>query len=63
MPTVGGQRDRWRKSSYSDNEGANGACVEVAFVDQATAVRDSKNPGPALVFPAETWRTFLTNAD
>ncbi|GFE17046.1 toxin [Streptomyces glebosus] len=49
----------WRKSSYSDGNGGN--CVEVA--DDFTGivpVRDSKNPdGPALVFPAVGWTTFV----
>ena len=35
------------------------ACVEVAFVGEATAVRDSKNStGPALVFGPERWGVF-----
>ncbi|WP_371258601.1 MULTISPECIES: DUF397 domain-containing protein [unclassified Streptomyces] len=37
---------RWVKSSYSNN---GGACVEVATLPGAVAVRDSKNPqGPRL---------------
>ncbi|WP_030061746.1 DUF397 domain-containing protein [Streptomyces novaecaesareae] len=48
----------WVKSSYSNN---GGNCVEVAPDFPALApVRDSKNPqGPALVFPAEAWASFL----
>jgi hypothetical protein len=35
-------------------------CVEVAFVGEAVAVRDSKNPqGPALVFTRAEWDAFL----
>ncbi|WP_328958134.1 DUF397 domain-containing protein [Kitasatospora purpeofusca] len=48
----------WRKSSYSGN---GGNCVEIApdFVD-LLPVRDSKDPeGPALVFPADAWRSFI----
>lgn len=64
MPTVEVQDFRWRKSSYSDGDGHNGACVEVGFAGSVTAVRDSKNPvGPALVFPADSWRTFLAVTD
>jgi hypothetical protein len=41
---------QWRKSSYSGNNG--GQCVEVARnLPGVVAVRDSKNPGPALVLP------------
>jgi hypothetical protein len=48
----------WRKSSrsgpYSDN------CVEVAFVDSAVALRDSKDPtGPILLFTPEEWLAFV----
>ena len=37
--------------------------VEVAFVDQAIAVRDSKRPaGPALIFTAAEWDAFVGGA-
>lgn len=51
----------WRKSSYSGN---NGDCVEVALnLPGVVAVRDSKDPvGPALVFTADEWRAFLSDA-
>jgi hypothetical protein len=50
----------WRKSSRS---GAAGHCVEVAFVGQATAVRDSKNPdSPPLIFTGDEWDAFLEGA-
>ena len=45
---------RWLKSSRSGLACDN--CVEVAFVDDAIAVRDSKNPeGPALIFTPAEW--------
>ncbi|MFI1620579.1 DUF397 domain-containing protein [Streptomyces lydicus] len=49
----------WRKSSYSNGEGA--ACVEVAGGHPGVVpVRDSKNPhGPALVFPISRWSSFV----
>ncbi|MET8630947.1 DUF397 domain-containing protein [Kitasatospora sp. NPDC004669] len=49
----------WRKSTYSAQEGQ---CVEVAdgFSGQMP-VRDSKDPeGPALIFPAEAWHSFVS---
>ncbi|MGF1428991.1 DUF397 domain-containing protein [Kitasatospora sp. LaBMicrA B282] len=48
----------WRTSSYS---GAQSNCVQTAPADRAAmAVRDSKDPaGPALVFAAPAWRTFV----
>jgi hypothetical protein len=50
----------WKKSSRS---GAAGHCVEIAFVGQATAVRDSKDPnGPALVFTPAEWDAFVGGA-
>jgi hypothetical protein len=52
---------QWRKSNrsgpYSDN------CVEVAFVDSAIAVRDSKNAtGPVLLFTQAEWDAFVGGA-
>lgn len=49
----------WRKSSYSD--GGQGNCIEVAHnFPTAIPVRDSKTPhGPALVFPADSWASFV----
>ncbi|MBL1073668.1 DUF397 domain-containing protein [Nocardia sp. 2] len=47
---------RWFKSSYSET---SGQCVEVAFLHGGlVGVRDSKNPGPALVFTAAQWDVF-----
>jgi hypothetical protein len=52
-------RAEWRKSSLS---GANG-CVEIAFVDDRIAVRDSKDPsGPVLVFGLHEWSAFIRGA-
>ncbi|WP_229399420.1 DUF397 domain-containing protein [Micromonospora okii] len=46
----------WRKSSRSGDEGA---CVEMARVSGAVAVRDSKDQaGPALLFPPAAWAAF-----
>ncbi len=47
----------WIKSSYSVNEGQ---CVEIATLDNGTAIRDSKDPGgPVLRFTSAQWRAFL----
>ncbi|MCI4064707.1 DUF397 domain-containing protein [Micromonospora sp. R77] len=46
----------WRKSSHSGDEGA---CVEMAVLPGAVAVRDSKDPaGPTLRFTPAAWTTF-----
>lgn len=48
----------WRKSSYSGGNG--GQCVEVADLDPAVGVRDSKNPtGPALMFDRDAFAAFI----
>jgi hypothetical protein len=47
----------WHKSSRSSG---NGACVEVADLPEAIAVRDSKDPdGPRLAFSRQSWTTFV----
>jgi hypothetical protein len=54
-------RAQWLTSTRSGTDSDN--CVEVAFVDEAIAVRDSKNPGgPALVFTAAEWDAFVGGA-
>lgn len=49
MPTAQLPHAVWRKSTRSASQ--EGACVEVAGLPAAVAVRDSKDPaGPVLVF-------------
>nr|WP_033333330.1 DUF397 domain-containing protein [Streptomyces novaecaesareae] len=49
----------WVKSTYSQQ---GGDCLEVARGSlELMPVRDSKDPqGPALVFPAEAWKSFVS---
>jgi hypothetical protein len=54
-------RAQWFKSTRSGANSDN--CVEVAFVGEAIAVRDSKNPtGPALIFTPAEWDAFVGGA-
>ncbi len=49
----------WRKSSRSGANNAN--CVEVARLEDAVAVRDSKHPNDGmLVFSTSQWAAFVT---
>ncbi|MGC9666948.1 DUF397 domain-containing protein [Planosporangium sp. 12N6] len=52
---------RWRRSNRSGASSDN--CVEVAFVDGAIAVRDSRHPdGPVLLFTQSEWDAFVGGA-
>ncbi|MGH3906215.1 MAG: DUF397 domain-containing protein [Pseudonocardiaceae bacterium] len=56
MSEIDLSRAVWRRSTRSSG---NGACVEVATLSGAAAVRDSKHPtGPALIFTPTEWATF-----
>jgi Domain of unknown function (DUF397) len=47
----------WRKGSRSGGNG--GACIEIADMTRAVAVRDSKDPdGGMLAFSPSEWSTF-----
>jgi hypothetical protein len=49
---------QWRKASRSANDGA---CVEVALVNDQIAVRDSRNPGGGLLqYSAPSWHDFIS---
>ena len=49
-------RAAWRKSTRSGNNG----CIEVAFVGDQVAIRDSKDrSGPVLQFTHREWEAFL----
>ena len=51
----------WRKSKASGTYGDN--CVEVAFIDDAIALRDSKHAeGPVLLFTQGEWDAFVDGA-
>jgi len=51
----------WRKPARS--QGSGDACVEVAGLAAAVAVRDSKNPtGPVLAFNRQAWAVFAGQA-
>jgi hypothetical protein len=51
----------WRMSSFSGGN-TDDECVEVAFVGQVTAPRDSKNPaGGVLLLPTGAWTARRTH--
>jgi uncharacterized protein DUF397 len=48
---------KWRKSTYSQNDGA---CVEAALLTEAVAARDSKlSESPTVIFSGRGWTDFL----
>jgi Domain of unknown function (DUF397) len=52
----------WRKSTRSGG-GNDSNCVEVAYLGDAIAVRDSRQPaGPVLTFNRAHWSTFIAAA-
>ncbi|MFD5464812.1 DUF397 domain-containing protein [Kitasatospora sp. NPDC127059] len=56
IPSADLSNAAWRKSTYSNGQGG---CIEVDDAHPGR-VRDSKDPnGPALVFPAEAWASFV----
>ena len=56
-PKLDLSRAVWRKSTYS---GGNGSCVEVAYIGNFVAVRDSKDKtGPRLILTPDAWRRFM----
>lgn len=55
--TIDYSRAQWRKSRRSGSQG--GACVEVADLGDAVAIRDSKDPdGPKLAFSRREMAEF-----
>lgn len=47
----------WRKSTQS---GSGNACVEIAAIQAALVVRDSKKPDDGvLVFAPASWKSFI----
>lgn len=61
MNTVDPSQAVWRKSSRSSG---SGECVEVAFVRNRIALRDSKHPtGHVLFFTPTEWNVFVTGIE
>lgn len=61
METIDLAQAVWCKSSRS---GTNGQCVEVAFVGDWIALRDSKHPtGHVLFFTPGEWDAFVAGVE
>ncbi|MDL4771789.1 DUF397 domain-containing protein [Actinomadura xylanilytica] len=59
MKNASAARTVWRKSSYSCAPD-EGMCVEVAALDGARAIRDSKDPdGPRIAVSTISWRALI----
>lgn len=57
-PAVDFSAATWRKSSRSSASGPD--CVEIAFAQVNTGIRDSKNPASdVLAFGVDGWGRFL----
>ena len=56
VPAIAWNSAKWHKSSKSASNG----CLEVAFLAEWVAVRDSKNRhGPILSFTLPEWKDFI----
>lgn len=54
----------WCKSSHSRNASNDDACIELAHVDTAVALRDSKAPTEgALILNMSKWSQLSTRLD
>jgi hypothetical protein len=61
MPACALTEARWTKSARSGPTGGN--CVEVAFLAEGVAMRNSRHPdGPALLFTRAEWDAFVGGA-
>ncbi|MGI9000122.1 MAG: DUF397 domain-containing protein [Pseudonocardia sp.] len=60
MPALIPADSTWRKSSFSGAGGNGGGCVEVAFLPDGVAIRDTKNRAlPPHHYTTPEWNTFL----
>jgi uncharacterized protein DUF397 len=59
-PKIGSCLPDWRKARRSMG---TGDCIEIAPVFDNILVRDSKNPGGAVLgYPGNAWRSFVSSA-
>jgi hypothetical protein len=51
---------RWRKSSFSGDGNQGNSCVEIAFLVESVALRDTKDRSlTPHHYPTTAWRAFL----